>query len=188
MTASIGFEQSYSGIDGDSASSTELYALLSALSGVPIRQDLAVTGSVDQHGRVQAIGGANEKIEGFYRLCKVAGLTGKHGVLLPRANVMHLMLDEEVVSAVERGLFHIYPIDTIDQGIEMLTGVRRGRLASRARSMTWSIAASNRWFARLATAIRTKPECYRRRPLPPASPKPPAPPVPQVQSHAGKNH
>ena len=128
MSASICFEQSYSGIDGDSASSTELYALLSALSGVPIRQDLAVTGSVDQFGTVQAIGGVNDKIEGFYRVCKAAGLTGRQGVLVPRSNVRNLMLDVETVDAVERGVFHIYAVDTIDHGIEILTGVRAGTI------------------------------------------------------------
>ncbi len=128
MTASIAFEQSYSGIDGDSASSTELYALLSALSEVPLRQDFAVTGSVDQYGMVQAIGGVNEKIEGFYRVCKAVGLTGTQGVLVPRANLANLMLEPETVAAVAGGRFHIYPVDTIDQGIEILTGVRAGAL------------------------------------------------------------
>jgi predicted ATP-dependent protease len=128
MSASVCFEQSYSGIDGDSASSTELYGLLSALSGVPVRQELAVTGSVDQYGTVQAIGGANEKIEGFFRVCKAVGLTGRHGVLLPRSNVRNLMLDSETVRAVETGMFHIYPVDNIDQGIEILTGVSAGTL------------------------------------------------------------
>ena len=128
MSASICFEQSYSGIDGDSASSTELYALLSALSSVPIRQDLAVTGSVDQYGNVQAIGGANEKIESFYWLCKVVGLTGTQGVMVPRANINNLMLQAEVVAAVQRGEFHIYPIDHIDMGIEVLTGVKAGTI------------------------------------------------------------
>ena len=128
MTASICFEQSYSGIDGDSASSTELYALLSVLSGVPLRQDLAVTGSVDQFGTVQAIGGVNEKIEGFYRVCKAIGLTGTQGVMVPRTNISNLMLDSETLAAIERGQFHIYPIDTIDRGIEILTGVRAGTI------------------------------------------------------------
>jgi predicted ATP-dependent protease len=128
MTASICFEQSYSGIDGDSASSTELYGLLSALSGVPIRQDLAVTGSVDQFGTVQAIGGVNNKIEGFYRVCKATGLTGRQGVLVPRSNVRNLMLDFETIDAVERGAFHVYAVDTIDHGIEILTGVRAGTI------------------------------------------------------------
>src|SRR5208283_4317144 len=126
LSASICFEQSYSGIDGDSASSTELYALLSALSGVPIRQDLAVTGSVDQYGTVQAIGGVNQKVEGFYRVCKAIGLTGSQGVMVPRTNVSNLMLDPETTGAIERGEFHIYPIDSIDRGIETLTGVRAG--------------------------------------------------------------
>ena len=100
MTASICFEQSYSGIDGDSASSTELYALMSALCGVPIRQDLAVTGSVDQYGTVQAIGGVNQKVEGFYRVCKAIGLTGSQGVMVPRTNVSNLMLDPETTGAI----------------------------------------------------------------------------------------
>jgi predicted ATP-dependent protease len=128
MSASICFEQSYSGIDGDSASSTELYALLSALSGIPLRQELAVTGSVDQFGNVQAIGGANEKIEGYYRVCKAMGLTGTQGVMVPRTNVANLMLEPETTAAIERGQFHIYPVDTIDTGIEILTGVRAGKI------------------------------------------------------------
>ena len=182
MTASIGFEQSYSGIEGDSASSTELYALLSALSGVPIRQDLAVTGSVDQHGRVQAIGGANEKIEGFYRLCKVTGLTGKQGVLLPRANVMHLMLDEEVVSAVEKGLFHIYPIDTIDQGIETLTGVRAGKIGEPGTINDLVDRRLKQMVSALGRRDSHETRVLQEAAPPPAPPKPPAPPVPQVGS------
>jgi predicted ATP-dependent protease len=120
------FEQSYGGVDGDSASSAELYALLSALSGLPLRQSLAVTGSVNQHGHVQAIGGVNEKIEGFFDVCSQFGLTGDQGVLIPAANVQHLMLRNEVVRAAAEGRFHIYPIETIDQGIEILTGVPAG--------------------------------------------------------------
>ncbi len=120
------FEQSYGGVDGDSASSTELYAILSALSGVPIRQNLAVTGSVNQKGEIQAIGGANEKIEGFYRVCKAKGLKGDEGVMIPASNVQHLMLDEEVVDAVRQGKFHIYAVRTSDEGIEILTGVKAG--------------------------------------------------------------
>jgi lon-related putative ATP-dependent protease len=126
LSASLVFEQSYGGVDGDSASSTELYALLSALSGFPIRQSLAVTGSVNQHGRVQAIGGANEKIEGFFDICAARGLTGDQGVLIPASNVKHLMLRQDVVDAAGTGQFHIYPIETIDQGIELLTGVPAG--------------------------------------------------------------
>lgn len=122
------FEQSYGGVDGDSASSTELYAILSALSDLPIKQNFAVTGSVNQKGEVQAIGGVNEKIEGFYHTCKAKGLKGDEGVLIPRSNVQHLMLSEEVVEAVKQGRFHIYPVSTIDEGIEILTGVRAGEL------------------------------------------------------------
>ncbi len=126
LSASLVFEQSYSGVDGDSASSTELYALLSALSGLPIEQGLAVTGSVNQLGQVQAIGGVNEKIEGFFDICQARGLTGTQGVLIPEANAKHLMLKREVVAAVRQGRFSVYPVATIDQGIELLTGVRAG--------------------------------------------------------------
>jgi lon-related putative ATP-dependent protease len=126
MTASVAFEQSYSGVDGDSASSTEVYAILSALSGVAIRQDLAVTGSVDQQGRIQAIGGVNEKIEGFFSLCRQRGLSAGQGVVIPASNVADLQLEPEVVAAVARGEFHIYPIATIAEGIELLTGLPAG--------------------------------------------------------------
>ncbi|RMF77433.1 MAG: ATP-binding protein, partial [Nitrospirae bacterium] len=126
LRATLVFEQSYGGVEGDSASSAELYCLLSALAGLPIRQSLAVTGSVDQHGRVQAIGGVNEKIEGFFDLCAARGLTGDQGVLIPEANVKHLMLRHDVVEAVAAGRFHIYPVATVDQGIELLTGVPAG--------------------------------------------------------------
>lgn len=127
LWASIVFEQSYGGVDGDSASSAELYALLSALADVAIRQDLAVTGSVNQLGQVQAIGGVNEKIEGFFDICSARGLTGDQGVLIPASNVKHLMLREDVVAAADDGRFHIYPIETIDEGIEVLTGVGAGQ-------------------------------------------------------------
>ena len=126
MSASIAFEQSYSGVDGDSASSTEIYALLSSLSGVPIRQDIAVTGSVNQKGEVQAIGGVNHKIEGFFDCCRVRGLTAKQGVMIPESNVKDLMLRKDVVEAVKEGKFHIYAVKTIDQGIEILTGKEAG--------------------------------------------------------------
>ncbi|GAB6110936.1 Lon protease family protein [Desulfomicrobium salsuginis] len=126
MSASIAFEQSYSGVDGDSASSTEMYALLSSLSGVPIKQGVAVTGSVNQNGEVQAIGGVNHKIEGFFACCKARGLTGEQGVIIPRANVKDLMLKPEVVDAVRGGTFHIWSVDTIEQGIEILTGKKAG--------------------------------------------------------------
>jgi predicted ATP-dependent protease len=126
FSASICFEQSYEGVEGDSASSTELYALLSALSGVPIKQGIAVTGSVNQLGKVQPIGGVNYKIEGFYAVCKAKGLTGEQGVMIPETNVRHLMLKEEVVEAVKEGKFHIWSVSTIEQGIEILTGIPAG--------------------------------------------------------------
>jgi lon-related putative ATP-dependent protease len=126
LSARLVFEQSYDGVDGDSASSTELYALLSALSGVPIKQGIAVTGSVNQQGEVQAIGGVNEKIEGFYEVCKAKGLTGDQGVMIPESNVKNLMLKEDVVKAVSDGHFHIWPVKTINEGIEVLTGVPAG--------------------------------------------------------------
>jgi lon-related putative ATP-dependent protease len=126
LSASLVFEQSYGGVEGDSASSAELYALLSALSGVPVRQSLAVTGSVNQNGQVQAIGGVNDKIEGFFDICNARGLTGDQGVLIPASNVAHLMLRDDVTDAVKKGKFTIYPIATIDEGIELLTGVPAG--------------------------------------------------------------
>ena len=126
LAARLVFEQSYEGVEGDSASSTELYALLSALSGLPLKQGIAVTGSVNQHGQIQAIGGVNEKIEGFFDVCKAKGLTGEQGVMIPRSNVRHLMLREDVVEAVRRGEFHIWAVETIDEGIEILTGVPAG--------------------------------------------------------------
>ncbi len=127
LAASLVFEQSYHGIDGDSASSTELYALLSALAKVPINQSLAVTGSLSQMGEVQAIGGVNEKIEGFFDLCRARGLTGRQGVLIPKSNVKNLMLRAEVVDAARAGKFHVYPISHVDEGIELLTGIPAGR-------------------------------------------------------------
>jgi ATP-dependent Lon protease len=126
MSASICFEQSYAGVDGDSASSTEIYALLSSLSGLPLRQDIAVTGSVNQKGEIQPIGGVNEKIEGFFDVCKVKGLTGKQGVMIPHLNIGDLMLRKDVVEAVKEGKFRIYSVKTIDQGVEILTDVEGG--------------------------------------------------------------
>ncbi len=127
LSASICFEQLYNGVDGDSASSTELYALLSSLSEVPINQAIAVTGSVNQKGEIQPIGGVNEKIEGFYSVCKMRGLDGSHGVLIPIQNLKNLNLSDEVVEAVKNGLFHIYAVSTIEEGIEVLTGVPAGK-------------------------------------------------------------
>ena len=127
LTASICFEQLYNGVDGDSASSTELYGLLSSLSGVPIKQSIAVTGSVNQKGQIQPIGGVNEKIEGYFQICQMRGLDGTHGVIIPIQNVNNLQLSDEVVDAVKNKLFHIYAISTIDEGIEILTGVPAGK-------------------------------------------------------------
>jgi lon-related putative ATP-dependent protease len=127
IDATLGFEQSYSEVDGDSASSAEVYVILSALAEVPLKQELAVTGSVNQNGEVQAIGGVNEKIEGFYEVCKGKGLTGKQGVIIPHANVEDLMLKQEIVDAVTAKKFHIYAVKTIDEGIELLSGMKAGR-------------------------------------------------------------
>ena len=126
LTASLAFEQSYGGIDGDSASSTEVYAILSSLSNLPLRQDIAVTGSVNQNGEIQPIGGVNQKIEGFFDVCRSRGLTGRQGVIIPHQNVGDLMLRKDVVEAAATGKFHIYPVRTIDQGAEILTGVPAG--------------------------------------------------------------
>jgi lon-related putative ATP-dependent protease len=126
LSISITFEQNYGGIDGDSASSTELYAIISSLSNIPIRQGIAVTGSVNQKGQIQAIGGVNQKIEGFFDVCKEKGIDGKQGVLIPKANVNNLMLKKEVIDAVKEGKFHIYQVSTVEEGIEILTGVTAG--------------------------------------------------------------
>jgi predicted ATP-dependent protease len=126
LSASLVFEQSYSGVEGDSASSTELYALLSSLSDYAVKQGIAVTGSVDQHGRVQPIGGVNQKIEGFFDVCRARELTGDQGVIIPTANVRHLMLRQDVIDAVADGKFHIWPVNTIDEGIALLTGHKAG--------------------------------------------------------------
>ncbi|MFP6690503.1 MAG: AAA family ATPase [Alphaproteobacteria bacterium] len=159
LAASIVFEQSYGGVDGDSASSTELYALLSALSDAPIKQSLAVTGAVNQHGEVQAIGGANEKIEGFFDICSARGLSGDQGVLIPESNVKNLMLRRDVLDAVRDGRFHVYAVSTIDQGIETLTGVKAGErgkngafppdsINGRVEARLMELAEQRRAFAR----------------------------------------
>jgi predicted ATP-dependent protease len=127
LSAHLVFEQSYGGVEGDSASSTELYAIISAISGLPIKQSFAVTGSVNQKGGIQAIGGVNEKIEGFFEVCKARGFTGNQGVVIPESNVKNLMLKEEIVEAVKEGKFHVYPVRTIDEGIEVLTGLKAGK-------------------------------------------------------------
>jgi len=127
IVATITFEQSYDEVEGDSASSTELYALLSALAGLPLRQGIAVTGSVNQHGEIQAVGGVTPKIEGFFAVCKAKGLTGEQGIIIPAANVRNLMLDEEIIDAVQAGQFHVWAVHTIDEGIELLTGHPAGQ-------------------------------------------------------------
>ena len=127
LSAHITFEQNYSGIEGDSASSTELYCILSALSGLPLKQSIAVTGSVDQFGNIQPIGGVNEKIEGFYEYCRIAGITGEQGVMIPESNVRHLMLNDEVIEAVREGKFNVWAVKDIDEGLEILTGVTAGK-------------------------------------------------------------
>ena len=127
LSASIVFEQSYGGVDGDSASSTEYYCLLSAIANIPIKQNIAVTGSINQFGDIQPIGGVNEKIEGFFDVCKHRGLTGDQGVIIPRTNIGNLMLREDVINAVNEGKFHIYAIDNVDDGIEILTGIKAGK-------------------------------------------------------------
>jgi len=141
LAASVCFEQSYSGVDGDSASSTEIYAMLSALAGVAIRQDMAVTGSVNQQGDIQPIGGVNEKIEGYYDVCRVKGLTGTQGVLIPVENVDDLMLRNDVIEAVAKGKFHIFPVTTVEEGIEILTGVKAGKRNAQGKFEQGSVFA-----------------------------------------------
>lgn len=133
LSCSLTFEQLYEGVDGDSASSTELYAILSSLADAPIRQDIAVTGSVNQKGEIQPIGGATQKIEGFFAVCKIKGLTGQQGVMIPAQNIRNLSLNDEVVEAVQNGNFHIYPVKSIDEGIEVLTGIAAGERAENGR-------------------------------------------------------
>jgi predicted ATP-dependent protease len=148
LSASLCFEQSYGGVEGDSASSTELYALLSRLSNIPLRQEVAVTGSVNQWGEIQAIGGVNEKIEGFYDVCRVVGLTGKQGVLIPESNVRHIVLREDVIEAVAEGKFHVYPVRTIDEGLAILTGHGTADQVNEAvRNRLRELAAGLREFA-----------------------------------------
>ncbi len=155
LTASLCFEQLYNGVDGDSASSAELYAILSSLSGVPINQSIAVTGSVNQKGEIQPIGGVNEKIEGFFKICKMRGLDGSHGVMIPSLNQKNLNLSDEVVEAVKNKLFHVYAISTIDQGIELLTGVPSGRKDSTGKFPAGSVNclayAKLRKYAKIST-------------------------------------
>jgi predicted ATP-dependent protease len=156
LAATICFEQSYSGVEGDSASSTELYALLSSLANVPIRQGIAVTGSVNQRGQIQPIGGANEKIEGFFAVCKNRGLDGTQGVIIPMQNVANLQLKEEVVNAVRNQLFTIWAVASIDQGMELLTGIPAG---IREEDGTWTAGSIN---ARVDNRLREMYETLKK--------------------------
>jgi lon-related putative ATP-dependent protease len=156
LSISIAFEQSYNEIDGDSASSAELYAILSSLSGIPIRQGIAVTGSVNQKGRVQAIGGVNQKIEGFFEVCREKGLTGEQGVIMPVSNVRNLMLRREVVDAVRKRQFHVYRVSTVEEGIEILTGVRAGRPDPEGRFPRGTV------FGEVQATLKTYADRYRR--------------------------
>jgi lon-related putative ATP-dependent protease len=190
LAASLVFEQSYSGVEGDSASCGELVALLSALGEVPVRQGRAITGSVNQHGQVQPIGGVNEKIEGFFDVCRAAGLTGDQGVLVPASNVKHLMLRADVVEAAEKGLFHVWPIETVDEAVELLTGVPAGERGADGRYPEGSVnrrvddrlasfAEKARNFGRGAPAANGAKADAPKPPQPePPGPPPPAPPAP----------
>jgi predicted ATP-dependent protease len=152
FSASIGFEQTYDEVEGDSASAAELYALLSALAEAPVKQGIAVTGSINQQGEVQAIGGVNTKVEGFYAVCKARGLTGDQGVLIPSDNVKHLMLRRDVVDAVEQGQFNVWTASNVDEGIEIVTGVAAGEADARGRYPPGSI--NRRVMDRLAKMAR----------------------------------
>lgn len=160
LSATLVFEQSYGGIDGDSASSTELYALLSALADLPIKQSLAVTGSVNQHGQIQPIGGVNEKIEGFFDLCSARGFAEGQGVVIPQKNVKHLMLKPEVVEAVEKGEFAIYAVETIDEGIEILTGTKAGKRTKGGTfekgSVNYLVEQKLKKYAQLTHKVKSK--------------------------------
>ena len=142
LSASIVFEQSYGGVDGDSATCAEFIALLSSISCVPLKQNIAITGSMNQHGEAQAIGGVNEKIEGFFDVCSARGLDGSHGVLIPQANVKHLMLRADVVEAVEQKKFHVYPMKTVDDGLTVLTGMPAGKLNPKGEYPKGSVNAT----------------------------------------------
>jgi len=158
MSASLCFEQSYSGVEGDSASSTEVYALLSSLADLPIRQDIAVTGSVNQKGEIQPIGGVNQKIEGFYDVCKVRKFTGTQGVMIPHQNIDNLMLRKDIINTVKHGKFHIYSVKTIDQGIEILTGVKAGR---RKKNGTYEIGTVNHLVDKKLQGFANKWKSFR---------------------------
>jgi predicted ATP-dependent protease len=188
LAASLVFEQSYAGVEGDSASCAELVALLSALAETPVLQGRAVTGSVNQHGQVQAIGGVNEKIEGFFDVCRDAGLTGEQGVLIPAANVAHLMLRADVVKAAEAGQFHVWPVATVDEALELLTGVPAG---VKDASGGWPPGSFNRRVDERLASLAEKSRSFGRgaaratdgrtaaAPTPPDEPPGPPDPVPK---------
>jgi lon-related putative ATP-dependent protease len=178
LSASLVFEQTYGPVEGDSASTAELCALLSSLSGMPIRQSLAVTGSVDQFGRVQAIGAVNEKIEGFFDICSKRGLNGEQGVLIPAANVPHLMLRQDVIDAAKVGQFHIYPLETVDQAIEMLTGAPAGELDAQGHFPEGSV---NRRVAERLKKLAEIRRAYGKEDTAGKSPS-----TGEEESHAGK--
>ena len=148
LSASLVFEQSYGGIEGDSASVAELVALISAIADIPVRQDLAVTGSLNQHGQVQAIGGVNEKIEGFFDICNARGLSGSQGVVIPAANAVHLMLRQDVLDAVSAGQFQVYSADTIDTALELLTGCSAASIDSQVLKRLEELDEMARKYAR----------------------------------------
>ncbi len=177
LSASITLEQSYGWVEGDSASSAELYSLVSALAGVPLRQDVAVTGSVNQHGEVQAVGGVNEKVEGFFDVCRAKGLTGTQGVCIPRSNVRHLVLRHDVIDAVREGRFHVWAIDTIDEGVELLTGTPAGDVDQEG-TFHWLL---DRRLQEILGALEEQPIptlAPRVRLAPGVAPKPSPPPLP----------
>lgn len=177
LSASLTFEQSYGWIDGDSASSAELYCLLSSLAGVPLRQDVAVTGSVNQHGEVQVIGGVNEKVEGFFDVCRIKGLSGTQGVCIPRSNIPHLMLRRDVIEAVKKGDFHIWAVESIDEGLELLTGVRAGGPGEEHTIHDMVDQRLREHLVKLQEQTAPSP-ASRARPNQPAAPPPKPPPIP----------
>ena len=177
LSASICFEQSYSGIEGDSASAAELFVLLSNIAQVPLRQDIAITGSINQWGHIQAIGMVNEKIEGFYDVCKIAGLTSHQGVCIPTSNVQNLVLRDDVRQAISEGVFHIYPIETVDQGLELLSGIKAGSLEE-PNTLHWLInkrldemAQGLKYFGTSSKIIETRPTDHQIQPGPPKTPE-----------------
>jgi len=156
LFASLVFEQSYGGVEGDSASVAELCALLSSLSEVPIKQSMAVTGSINQFGQVQAIGGVNEKIEGFFDICHARGLNGEQGVVIPAANVQHLMLRQDVVQAVAEGRFHIYPVAQVDEALELLTGMAAEEVSAKVDGRIAALLKLRQALARAAQGNNKK--------------------------------